>query len=111
MRQVPNVVGRRSRVSFGLWDFDTPSFGGNSTQPLATSRTEFQRVRTGRKQRLTRSDCLSRVRCTFTQLRNAKVVVFTARNRTHCCAHSLYFIIPKCRNARSITLRSQADRE
>jgi hypothetical protein len=31
--------------------------------------------------------------------------VFTARNRTHRCAHSLYFIIPKCRNARSITLR------
>jgi hypothetical protein len=32
--------GQRSRVPYGLWDFDTPSFGGISPQLLATSRTE-----------------------------------------------------------------------
>jgi hypothetical protein len=36
----PNVVGQTSPVPYGLWDFDTPSFGGSSPQPLATSRID-----------------------------------------------------------------------
>jgi hypothetical protein len=39
----PNGVGQRSRVPIRSMGFDTPSFGGSSPPPIATSRQRFQR--------------------------------------------------------------------